>query len=96
VPRCSGYDHALIVVIVFRVGPVFQLEGLTLTSNCQGLNSNPGHYGSFTFILSFVGESRLLVSWCAGGRCGMVGSDEDSGKIRRPSAHEDEKCRFLG
>jgi hypothetical protein len=37
---------------------------------------------SFTFI-SF-GESRLLVSWCAGGMCGMVCSDEDHGRSRRP------------
>jgi hypothetical protein len=25
----------------------------------------------------------LLVSWCAGGRCGMAGSDEDCGRCRR-------------
>jgi hypothetical protein len=40
-------------------------------------------YFSFTFI-SF-GESRLLVLWCAGGRCGMVCSDEDRGRSRRHS-----------
>jgi hypothetical protein len=28
----------------------------------------------------------LLVSWCAGGRCGKVGSDEDRGRSRRPGA----------
>jgi hypothetical protein len=28
----------------------------------------------------------LLVSWCAGGRCGMTGSDENRGKSRKPSA----------
>jgi hypothetical protein len=28
----------------------------------------------------------LLVLWCAGGRCGMVDSDEDHGRSRRPSA----------
>jgi hypothetical protein len=32
-------------------------------------------YFSFTFV-SF-GESRLLVSWCAGVRCGMACSNED-------------------
>jgi hypothetical protein len=37
---------------------------------------------SFTFV-SF-GESRLLISWCAGGRCGMSCSDEDNGRSRRP------------
>jgi hypothetical protein len=45
----------------------------------QGLNSNMGRLGCFTFILVSVGESRLLVSWCAGGRCGMICNDEDYG-----------------
>jgi hypothetical protein len=43
-------------------------------------------YFSFTFV-SF-GESRLLVSSCAGGRCGMTCSDEDRGRSRRPSAED--------
>jgi hypothetical protein len=30
----------------------------------------------------------LLVSWCAGDRCGMVGSDEDRGKSRRLGAED--------
>jgi hypothetical protein len=38
------------------------------------------------FIFVSFGESYLLVSWCAGGRCGMVGSDEDHGRSRRPIA----------
>jgi hypothetical protein len=41
---------------------------------------------SFTFV-SF-GESRLLVSWCACGRCGMACSDEDRGRSRRPGAED--------
>jgi hypothetical protein len=41
---------------------------------------------SFTFV-SF-GESRLLVLWCAGGRCGMACSDEDRGGSRRPGAED--------
>jgi hypothetical protein len=36
---------------------------------------------SFTFV-SFE-ESRLLLLWCAGGRCSMVCSDEDRGRSRR-------------
>jgi hypothetical protein len=40
----------------------------------------------FTFV-SF-GESRLLASWCAGGRCGMTCSDEDRGRSRRPGAKD--------
>jgi hypothetical protein len=30
----------------------------------------------------------LLVSWCAGGRCDMAGSDEDCGRSRRPGAED--------
>jgi hypothetical protein len=40
----------------------------------------------FTFV-SF-GESCLLVSWCAGGRCVMACSDEDRGRSRRPGAKD--------
>jgi hypothetical protein len=36
---------------------------------------------SFTFVS--CGESRLPLSWCAGGRCGMECSDEDRGRSRR-------------
>jgi hypothetical protein len=43
-------------------------------------------YFSFTFV-SF-GESRLLVSWYAGGRCGRACSDEDRGRTRRPGAED--------
>jgi hypothetical protein len=45
-------------------------------------------YFSFTFVS--LGESHLLVSWCAGGRCGMTCSDEDCGRSRRPGV-EDQK-----
>jgi hypothetical protein len=41
---------------------------------------------SFTFVS--LGESRLLVSWCACGRCGMMCSDEDRGRSRRPGAED--------
>jgi hypothetical protein len=34
-------------------------------------------------IVVLFGESCLLFSWCAGGRCGMAGSDEDHGRSRR-------------
>jgi hypothetical protein len=43
-------------------------------------------YLSFNFV-SFR-ESCLLVSWCAGDRCGMACSDEDRGRSRRPSAED--------
>jgi hypothetical protein len=35
-----------------------------------------------------VGESRLLISWCAGHRCIMVGSDKDRGRSRRPGVKD--------
>jgi hypothetical protein len=39
---------------------------------------------SFYFYFIFVSfkESRLIVPWCAGGRCGMTCSDEDRGRSR--------------
>jgi hypothetical protein len=45
---------------------------------------------SFCFSFTFVSfrESRLLVSWCAGGRYDMVYSDEDRGRSRRPDADD--------
>jgi hypothetical protein len=43
-------------------------------------------YFSFTFVL--FGESRLLVSWYAGGRCGMACSNEDRGRSRRLGAED--------
>jgi hypothetical protein len=49
---------------------------------------NPGWFSCFTFILVSVGESCLLISWCAGGRCGMACSDEDLGRSRRPGAED--------
>jgi hypothetical protein len=39
----------------------------------------------YLYLVSF-GESRLLVSCCVGGRCGMVSSNEDRDRSRRPSA----------
>jgi hypothetical protein len=55
---------------------------------CQCLNLNPRYFSSFTFILILCGESRLLVSWCAGDRCIMVGSIEDHDRSRRPIAED--------
>jgi hypothetical protein len=40
-------------------------------------------------LLSILcGESRLLVSWCVGDRCDMVGSDEDHERSRRPGVED--------
>jgi hypothetical protein len=55
---------------------------------CICLNLNMGHFGCFTFIFVSFRESCLLVSWCAGGRCGTVGSDEDRDRSRRPGAED--------
>jgi hypothetical protein len=40
----------------------------------------------FTFIFVSFGESCLLVSWCAVGRCGMACSDEGRDRSRRHGA----------
>jgi hypothetical protein len=42
---------------------------------------------SYTIICS-CGESCLLVSWCVGDRCDMVGSDKDLRRSRRPNAED--------
>jgi hypothetical protein len=42
----------------------------------------------FSFIFVSFGESRLFISWCAGGRCDMACSDEDRGRSRRPDAED--------
>jgi hypothetical protein len=55
---------------------------------CRGLNSNPRYFVSFTFISVSFRESCLLVSWCAGGWCGMAGSDDDRGRSRRHGAKD--------
>jgi hypothetical protein len=47
----------------------------------------------FSFIFVLLGESRLLISWWAGGRCGMACNDEDRDKSRRPAA---EDCEWSG
>jgi hypothetical protein len=41
-----------------------------------------------SFIFVSLGESRLLVSWCAGARCGMVCSDENRDRSRRPGVED--------
>jgi hypothetical protein len=42
----------------------------------------------FSFMFVLFGESCLLVSWCACGRCDMTCSDEDRGRSRRPGAED--------
>jgi hypothetical protein len=42
----------------------------------------------FSFIFVSFGESRLLVSSCAGGRCDMTCNDKDRGRSRRPDAED--------
>jgi hypothetical protein len=65
--------------------PWFDCDG-SLT--WRGWNSNSGQFGYFTFIFISCGESYLLVSWCAGGRCDMAGSDKDHGRSRRPDVED--------
>jgi hypothetical protein len=49
---------------------------------------NLGHFTCFTFIFVSFGESHLLISSFAGGRCGMADIDEDHGRNRRPGAED--------
>jgi hypothetical protein len=42
----------------------------------------------FSFIFVSFRESRLLVSWCAGGRCGLACSNENRGRSRRPGVED--------
>jgi hypothetical protein len=42
----------------------------------------------FSFIFALFGESCLLVSWCAGGRCDMTYSDEDRDRSSKPGAED--------
>jgi hypothetical protein len=42
----------------------------------------------FSFIFVSFRESRLLVSWCAGSRCGRARSDKDCGMSRRPGTKD--------
>jgi hypothetical protein len=44
----------------------------------------------FSFIFVSFGESCLLVSWCAGDRCGMTCSNEYRDRSRRPGAEDRE------
>jgi hypothetical protein len=56
---------------------------------CRGLNSKSRHFdGSTTFTFVSCGESRLFVSCCACGKCGMADNDEDRGKSRSPGAED--------
>jgi hypothetical protein len=42
----------------------------------------------FSFIFVSFEELCFLVTWCAGGTCGMTCSDEDRGRSRRPGAED--------
>jgi hypothetical protein len=57
-------------------------------------------FGTILFYFSFIfvsfGETRLLVSWCAGGRCGMACRDEHRGRSRRPGAEDRRWSHRLG
>jgi hypothetical protein len=51
-------------------------------------------YFSFTFVS--LGESRLLVLWCAGGRYGTSCSNEDRVRSRRPDTEDQGWSHRLG
>jgi hypothetical protein len=47
-----------------------------------------GIFWLFYPTICLCGESCLLISWCVGDMCDMVGSNEDLGMSRRPSAED--------
>jgi hypothetical protein len=47
-----------------------------------------GTVSFFSFIFILFGESRLLESWCAGGRWSMACSDGYRGRSRRPGTED--------
>jgi hypothetical protein len=47
-----------------------------------------GTVSFYFFIFVLFGELCLLISWCAGDRCGMACSDEDRGRSMRPGADD--------
>jgi hypothetical protein len=49
----------------------------------------------YPIIFVSCGESQLLLLWCAGGRCDMIGNDEDLGRSRRSDV-EDWGCSSTG
>jgi hypothetical protein len=42
----------------------------------------------FYLYLASFGESRFLVSWCAGDMCGIADSDDDHGRSKRLDAED--------
>jgi hypothetical protein len=62
----------------------------------RGLNLNPGQFVCFSFIFVSFGESCLLVSWCAGGRCSMACSNENHDRSRRSDAEDRGWSHMLG
>jgi hypothetical protein len=50
----------------------------------------------FSFIFLSFEESRLLVSWCACGRCDMACSDEDRDRSSRPGAEDQGRSHMSG
>jgi hypothetical protein len=62
---------------------------------CLGLNSNLKRFVCFIFSFVLCGESRLLLSWCAGDRYGMVCNDEHHDRSRTLGA-EDREWSSIG
>jgi hypothetical protein len=74
--------------VLFVVNGLIKGEIEKPSGQFLSLNSNLRHFSCFTFIFVLFGESYLLISCCEGDRCGMVGSDENHGRSRRPSLED--------
>jgi hypothetical protein len=65
---------------------------------CLGLNLNSRNFSGLTRLSFSCGETCVLVSWCIGDRCDMVGSNEDWCRSRRLGAVDQgwsSTCRVL-
>jgi hypothetical protein len=85
---CLFIVNGLIKVVIEK--PSGQFLGLIVLSHwlAEVWIQIRDNFDGFTFIFVLFGESCLLVSCCAGGRCGMVSSDEKRGRSMRPSAED--------
>jgi hypothetical protein len=64
------------------------LVWFVIVINLPCLNLNPRNFGGSILLSVLCGETCLLVSWCVGAMCGMVGSDEDRGMSKRFGAKD--------
>jgi hypothetical protein len=75
------------VLLVEKLSGQF-LDLIVMSHWLGGFEFEFGTVRLFYLYHLFVGESRLLISWCVGGRCYMTGSDDDCDRSRRHGVEE--------